>query len=240
MTSFPADGVAYGWGEWIEVTVVMSEAVSVDVDGGTPLLALNVGGTGRAATFRGKSGDRTLVFRYLVQGGDRDDDGVGVIRNSLRLNDASIVAADGEAATLRHPGLSDQAGHEVNGVEPPPPEEGLETCQPPMEAVEVSGYRVFACFQTRDGETGYARGRTWSNEAGLLWFFDPGNVEVLIKVLDGCAVNGRRWVFLAPTTDLKLLVRVVAPDGNEWTYTNEIAGETARPGGDTAAFPCGP
>jgi len=46
----------------------------------------------------------------------------------------------------------------------------------------------------------------WSNESGLFSFFDDKNVEVTVKVLDGRAVNGHFWVFIASMTDLPFTV----------------------------------
>ncbi len=48
-------------------------------------------------------------------------------------------------------------------------------------------------------------------EAGLFFFFAPENLEVLVKVLDGCEVNGHHWVSAASATDmgLDLVVRDV-------------------------------
>ena len=43
----------------------------------------------------------------------------------------------------------------------------------------------------RTGITGAAESRPLTNDTGLLWFFDSANVEMVIKVIDGCAVNGR-------------------------------------------------
>lgn len=43
-------------------------------------------------------------------------------------------------------------------------------------------------------------------DTGYWWFFDPDNVEVTIKVLDGRAVNGRLWLFVTGMTDLGLIV----------------------------------
>ena len=33
-----------------------------------------------------------------------------------------------------------------------------------------------------------------SADSGLLWFFAPDNWELMVKVLDGCALNGHYWV----------------------------------------------
>jgi predicted esterase len=41
-----------------------------------------------------------------------------------------------------------------------------------------------------------------SRESGLFYFFSPDNWELQVKVLDGCALNGRFWVFSAASTDV--------------------------------------
>lgn len=40
-----------------------------------------------------------------------------------------------------------------------------------------------------------------SSTSGLFWFFGSDNWELLVKVLDGCGVNNRKWVYAAGTTD---------------------------------------
>jgi plastocyanin len=39
-------------------------------------------------------------------------------------------------------------------------------------------------------------------DSGLFYFFDGNNIEMLIKVLSGCHINNRFWVFYAATTDV--------------------------------------
>lgn len=46
------------------------------------------------------------------------------------------------------------------------------------------------------------------DSSALFYFFDSGNPEVLLKVLDGCAINGHYWVFAAAATDLRYVVYV--------------------------------
>ena len=104
--------------------------------------------------------------------------------------------------------------------------------------VDLDGYQVYACVETPDG----ARRRAWdyrleADQSALLYFFDRDNAEVLIKVLDGCAINGHRWVFVAPVTDLAFNLVVESPDGQRWTHTNRL-GVTADTMADTSAFPC--
>ena len=104
-------------------------------------------------------------------------------------------------------------------------------CSPSGQALTLGGgYTVSMCYETAQGTTGDAR--DWgldSRQSGLLYFFDRNNAEVLIKVLDGCGVNGHRWVFVAPVTDLAFNLVVESPDGQRWTHTNRL-GQTAGRG----------
>ncbi|MCY4027890.1 MAG: hypothetical protein OXH75_16455 [Acidobacteria bacterium] len=113
-------------------------------------------------------------------------------------------------------------------------------CAPDGTALTLSGgYRISMCYETDRGETGDAQ--DWgldSSQSGLLYFFDRDNVEVLVKVLDGCAVNGHWWVFVAPVTTLAFNLHVESPNGRRWSYTNRL-GQTAESANDVAAFPCG-
>ncbi|HEX6865215.1 MAG TPA: hypothetical protein VF414_20470 [Thermoanaerobaculia bacterium] len=54
--------------------------------------------------------------------------------------------------------------------------------------------------------TGY--GVPLTRESGYFWFFDPDNVEITVKILDGRAVNGKYWVFLSSMTDLRFTATV--------------------------------
>ena len=112
-------------------------------------------------------------------------------------------------------------------------------CEPDGPGIELeSGHRIDMCFATPDG--GVLGANDWGlapRSAALLHFFDRENAEVLVKVLDGCKVNGHMWVFAAPATDLAFHLVVTAPDGQRWTHRNS-AEQTAEPRSDTAAFAC--
>ena len=113
-------------------------------------------------------------------------------------------------------------------------------CEPGGPTLTLrGGYTVSMCYETYNGEVGDAR--DWgldSSQSGLMYFFERNNAEVLIKVLDGCGVNGYRWVFVVPVTDLAFNLRVESPDGEEvWTHTNRL-GQTADAMSDVSAFPC--
>ena len=112
-------------------------------------------------------------------------------------------------------------------------------CEPSGPVLTLAGgHTVSMCYETTDGAVGQAR--DWglaSSQSGLLYFFDRDNVEVLIKVLDGCAVNGHRWVFVAPVTDLAFNLHVESPTGERWVHTNRL-GQTADTAAETLAFSC--
>jgi spore coat protein A len=71
-------------------------------------------------------------------------------------------------------------------------------------------FRVEASFETVQGGglSGAAHAVSLADKgmpgAGLFWFFGPGNPELLVKVLDGCALNGHYWLFVAGGTNVGL------------------------------------
>ena len=60
--------------------------------------------------------------------------------------------------------------------------------------------------------------------------------QLLFKVLDGCSINDRYWVFFAATTDVQFTATVTdTQSGAQRTYTNP-QGQAADAVTDTAAF----
>lgn len=78
-----------------------------------------------------------------------------------------------------------------------------------------------------------------SNDSGLFYFFNPDNWEMLVKVIDGCALNNRYWVFYAALTNVQLTITVTdsATGGAPKIYTNPL-NRVAQPVTDTDAFAC--
>lgn len=76
-----------------------------------------------------------------------------------------------------------------------------------------------------------------SDESGLFWFFEPENIELVVKVLDGRAINGSHWVFFGSLSDVEywVTVRDAMSGGASRTWHNPpkvVCGQN-----DTAAFP---
>jgi hypothetical protein len=47
-----------------------------------------------------------------------------------------------------------------------------------------------------------------ARDSGLFWFFKPDFLELLVKVVDGCAENGRYWVLAGPATNVQFVLTV--------------------------------
>jgi uncharacterized repeat protein (TIGR02059 family) len=90
----PANG-AYRAGQTLDFTVTFDENVTVvGTDSG---LGLTVGSTARTADYLSKTGN-TITYRYTVQAGDTDADGIAV--GSLSLGTSTIRDAAGNNANL--------------------------------------------------------------------------------------------------------------------------------------------
>jgi hypothetical protein len=60
------------------------------------------------------------------------------------------------------------------------------------------------------------------SHGGLFWFFSADNPEMLVKVIDGCAVNQRFWVFISAGTNVGFTVTVHdTAFGATATYNNQ-------------------
>ncbi len=106
-----------------------------------------------------------------------------------------------------------------------------------------SRYELSLRWWTADGPSGDAPVvREGTNDSGLFRFFDEDNWEMLVKVLDGCSLNGRHWVYAASATNLgyELNVRDTVTD-----VVKEYRNEPGMPSpavadGDAFAAACEP
>lgn len=98
-------------------------------------------------------------------------------------------------------------------------------------------FRVTVDWRTQFGTSGPGHVvPVTSPRSGLFWFFAPDNWEQLVKVLDGCAVNDRFWVFAASATNVEWTLRVEdTAAGETRVYINPL-GQRSPPLTDTAAF----
>ena len=110
ITSDPgADGI-YAAGDAIIVTVTFDEDVYVKRPFPPLALVIAVGAASRSAVYVDGSGTTTLRFRYEVQVGDRDDDGISMGPDAL---DPEGAISDVAGNSPRIPAMRRQPGHKV-------------------------------------------------------------------------------------------------------------------------------
>ena len=98
-------------------------------------------------------------------------------------------------------------------------------------------FRVAVHWET-DDRSGDGKAVELTSDTGYFWFFSENNVEVVIKVLNGCAIgDGAYWVFIGGLTDVRVELEVEDVESRKLkTYVNE-AGTLFVPVTDTTAFP---
>ena len=92
----PANGT-YTTSQNLDFTVNFNENITVNTTGGTPQIAVTIGSTVRQAVYSSGSGSTALVFRYTVQSGDLDTDGITIgtlAANGGTLQDTASNDAD--------------------------------------------------------------------------------------------------------------------------------------------------
>ena len=124
ITSSPADGETYHLGETIEIALKYNELASVM---GPAIVGFRLAGADgwRAARYHRGTRTKTLYFRYQVQPGDFDDDGISLDGGFIDENGTAHgtggpivptmgVNVFGEFTPWWH-GIGHQAGHKVDG-----------------------------------------------------------------------------------------------------------------------------
>jgi ELWxxDGT repeat protein len=130
-----------------------------------------------------------------VDPGFRRGDGVGV-------SDGPSLPAVSEPSLA---GLTLGSDLPVVDISPPPPCPGG-----PGRCLDLAaGVSVVAAWRNpRTGATGIGTPISLSDRAGGFSFFAGTNFEVLVKALDGTAINGHHWLFWGGLTDLEYELRL--------------------------------
>jgi len=162
--------------------------------------------------------------------------------HSPGVSRAYVSNALGAVATTRSSGQGLVTQFEMEG--------GQGSCTPGPTVLCIDGdpgdhrFRATVAYQTSQGGGLQGAGHALSlvalgvGRGGLFWFFDAANPEMLLKVLDGCAINGHYWVFYAAGTNVGLTTTVTDTVGaHSWTRTNADL-HAAPPVQDTQALPC--
>lgn len=79
-------------------------------------------------------------------------------------------------------------------------------------------FSVEVAWRDHQGKTGYGQPVADSNLSGFFWFFNPENLELVVKVIDGRSVNGHFWFFYGALSDVEYWI----------TVTDKTTGETKQ------------
>jgi hypothetical protein len=133
---------------------------------------------------------------------------------------------------VRGLGLPGGPEGEEEPVEEPPCQKGPETL-----CLSQGRFRLSAEWVNHQGQTGTGKAVEISDNTGTFWFFQAANVEVVVKVLNGCPNNGHFWVFAGGLTNVEVHLTVEdTKTGDRKIYTN-VGGEAFQPIQDVKAFP---
>lgn len=119
---------------------------------------------------------------------------------------------------------------------------GDEGCVPDEETLclEDGRFALRGTWTDFQGRHGAFRSVPSTDGSGMFWFFNENDVEVLVRVIDGCALNQHRWVFFAATTNVAYRLEVTdLRTGAMRTYSNPL-GTRAPATTDVSAFGCTP
>ncbi len=112
-------------------------------------------------------------------------------------------------------------------------------CLPGAETLCLNGgrFEIRVEWETFMGASGTGKAVPLTTDTGYFWFFNAANVEMVIKVLDGCGINQSFWVYAGGLTDVE--TRITARDsstGLTWEAMNPQR-TPFQPIQDVNAFP---
>lgn len=98
-------------------------------------------------------------------------------------------------------------------------------CTPSSTKICLAGdrFEVSATWRTSDGNSGSGQATRLTPDTGYFTFFNSSNVEVVLKVLNGCGVNSRYWIFAGGLTNVNVVLTIRdTQTGAVKTYTNPL------------------
>ena len=111
-------------------------------------------------------------------------------------------------------------------------------CFPDGQSLCLAGsrFRVQVAWQVpSEGRSGVGTAVPLTGDTGYFWFFTSNNIELIIKVLDARAINGKFWVFYGALSNVQYTITVTdTATGAVKTYTNPQG--TLASVADTSAF----
>jgi membrane-associated phospholipid phosphatase len=110
-------------------------------------------------------------------------------------------------------------------------------CTADATALCLNGGRFKVQAQWSTGTaSGPARVVSQDGDSGQLYFFDPDNTELTIKVLNGCGVDDRYWVFASGLTNVEVVITVTDTHAGRVRQYFNPRGKAFAPVQDVSAF----
>jgi hypothetical protein len=200
-----------GGNTWTQVSGVTPPVVALAEDGSSGAVFAGSGGGG---VFQGSGGGASWI-----------PPATGL----LNPNVLSLAAANGTLLAGTNGGSAFSLALSGGNI----------TCTPNTTTLCFGGARFMVQMEWTkpDNTSGAGNAVSLTDDSGYFWFFDPTNIEAVIKVLDGCAINNAHWVFTAGLTNVQVLTTVTdTKTGIIYTNTNP-QGTAFVPIQATNAFP---
>jgi hypothetical protein len=97
-------------------------------------------------------------------------------------------------------------------------------------------FQVTAAYENYAGQSGAGNGQAMTGDTGYFWFFSASNVEVVLKVINGCSYNSSYWIYAGGLTDVEVDIEVKdTRTGTTRHYSNNL-GTPFQPIGDIGSF----
>ena len=223
-----------------------SPSNTVQVDTSSPpaapsgLTAAPAGATSISLSWSDNSGNET---GFLVQGRSPLSEYSGVYVSGPDVTGVTLTGlTPGLPMTFRVQAFNAQGSSAFSGEASATPVAGTpSTCAAADDTLCLLDGRFQVRVQWRnqhlagDHGIGHAQPFPGSTKTGMFWFFNPDNVELIVKSLDGGPVNGHFWLFYGALSDVEYWVTVIdTATGDSKTYRNEPGQICGVP--DTAAF----
>jgi len=112
---------------------------------------------------------------------------------------------------------------------------------PTARCLQGGRFRAEVDYSAYDGAAGPAQAARGGRSAdtAVFSFFQSDNWELMVKVLDGCAINSHFWVYAAASTDVEYLLTITDLEtGAQQVYANPL-GRVAETITHNQAFSCG-
>lgn len=193
---------------------------------------------GHGATFGGSSGSPVILTGGYVVG---QLTGVcGPNNNEPCLAGILDSVVDGRFS-VTYPSISSY----LNPSSPPPPPPPPSSCTRNAETACLLSNRFEVKVTWRTSQSSgnakvmsFGGQRTESDQSVFYSFYDAANFEMGVKVLNGCGINDRFWIFVSGLTNQEYKVTVRdTRTGAVKTYSNPM-GNYPTTVGDTSALPC--